>query len=41
MDWHALSESLEKAYSNPRHGNPAQPVDCLFYLMLSRKTRLR
>lgn len=38
MDWEALSKALEDAYGNPRHGNPEEPVDCLFYLMLSRKT---
>ncbi len=38
MDWEAISGALEAVYGNPRHGNPKEPVDCLFYLMLSRKT---
>lgn len=38
MDWEAVSKALEETYGNPRHGNPEEPVDCLFYLMLSRKT---
>lgn len=38
MDWETVSRLLEATHGNPRHGNPYKPVDCLFYLMLSRKT---
>lgn len=41
MDWEGLSRALAVRYGSPRHGNPTDPTDCLFYLMLSRKTRIR
>lgn len=37
-DWEAISNLLEKTHGNPRHGNPTDPLDCLIYLMLTRKT---
>lgn len=41
MDWEGLSRALAARYGSPRHGNPTDPTDCLFYLMLSRKTPIR
>lgn len=38
LDWGLLSWMLESAYNNPRHGNPEDPLDCLIYVMLTRKT---
>lgn len=40
-NWPTLSRVLEEAYGNPRHGNPEEPMDCLFYLMLTRKTPIQ
>lgn len=40
LDWSLISSLLERAYGNPRHGNPQDPTDCLFYLMLTRKTSI-
>lgn len=41
MDWEGLAWTLAERYGSPRHGNPTDPTDCLFYLMLSRKTPIR
>lgn len=30
---------LRKTYGNPRHGNPRNPLDDLFYIILSTRTR--
>ncbi|HYG59856.1 MAG TPA: hypothetical protein VD902_17465 [Symbiobacteriaceae bacterium] len=38
MDWESLARLLSQTYGDPRHGNPTDPTDSLFYLMLSRKT---
>lgn len=38
IDWRFLSSILEILHGNPRHGNPENPVDCLVYVMLTRKT---
>jgi len=38
MQWHEVESALSATYGSPRHGNPRNPTDCLFYLMLSRKT---
>lgn len=37
-DWESIAGLLEAAHGNPRHGNPENPLDCLIYLMLTRKT---
>ncbi|MBS3976243.1 MAG: hypothetical protein KGZ75_05900 [Syntrophomonadaceae bacterium] len=39
--WNLISDQLERKYHNPRHGNPEDPVECLFYVMLTRKTPIR
>jgi len=41
VDWEGLSKALVARYGSPRHGNPTDPTDCLFYIMLSRKTPIR
>lgn len=38
IDWEGLNKELVKTYLSPRHGNPEEPLDCLFYIMLTRKT---
>ena len=38
LDWRFLSEMLHELHGSPRHGNPKDPLDCLVYVMLSRKT---
>jgi endonuclease III len=34
-----ISGVLERAYRNPRHGNPRRPLDDLIYIILSTRTR--
>jgi endonuclease III len=34
----AVAKSLEKSYGSPRHGNPADPLDDLIYILLSNRT---
>jgi len=38
IDWRFLSDALHELYGSPRHGNPKDPLDCLIYVMLRRKT---
>ena len=38
INWEFLSLILETLYGNPRHGNPENPLDCLIFVMLTRKT---
>ena len=38
FDWGFLAAVLETRYGSPRHGNPHDPLDCLIYVMLTRKT---
>ena len=35
----AICRTLIRAYGNPRHGNPRNPLDDLFYIILSTRTR--
>jgi endonuclease-3 len=39
LDIHEISDLLERAYKNPRHGNPRRPLDDLIYIILSTRTR--
>lgn len=41
LDWRFLSDVLHELHGSPRHGNPKDPLDCLVYVMLSRKTPIR
>ncbi len=34
-----ICRSLRRAYRNPRHGNPSDPLDDLIYIILSTRTR--
>jgi DNA (cytosine-5)-methyltransferase 1 len=38
VDWGFLAAMLHELHGSPRHGNPSDPLDCLIYVMLSRKT---
>jgi len=38
FDWGLATWALEVAHGSPRHGNPDDPLDCLLYVMLTRKT---
>jgi endonuclease III len=38
-DIRKISDLLERAYKNPRHGNPRRPLDDLIYIILSTRTR--
>jgi hypothetical protein len=38
LDYEFLAKLLHAAHGSSRHGNPKDPLDCLIYVMLSRKT---
>lgn len=38
IDLSFLAQILHAYHRSPRHGNPTDPLDCLIYVMLSRKT---
>lgn len=35
----SVCRTLDRAYGSPRHGNPRRPLDDLFYIILSTRTR--
>jgi endonuclease-3 len=39
QDVRRIATLLRKTYRNPRHGNPRNPLDDLFYIILSTRTR--
>lgn len=39
IDIAGICRSLTRAYGNPRHGNPRNPLDDLIYIVLSTRTR--
>jgi len=38
LDWGFVADILAARYGSPRLGNPEDPLDCLVYVMLTRKT---
>jgi len=41
MDWGLIADILRATHGLPRHGNPEDPLECLVYLMLTRKTPIK
>ncbi|GAB4271269.1 DNA (cytosine-5-)-methyltransferase [Thermincola ferriacetica] len=41
VNWSFIEYILRVVYGSPRHGNPEDPLDCLIYILLTRKTPIK